>query len=233
QMIERQIELLGSDKQRTLEAASVAGVEFSSLALAAGLEEDPVVVEERCAELARQRQYIQDCGIHELPNGEVTTRYGFVHALYQNVLYERLPETRRVQVHRQIAERGEEVYGERAGEISVELAMHFERGRDFRRAAHYLRLGANTAIRRFAYQEAVGLARRGIEMIEKVPPTPEVVGVALCLHLTLGVPLIAIEGYASANVGRVYLKARELYEQLGDSPDISEVLWGLWTFHTL
>jgi len=233
QMIERQIELLGSDKQRTLEAASVAGVEFSSLALAAGLEEDPLVVEERCAELARQRQYIQDCGTHELPNGEVTTRYGFVHALYQNVLYERLPETRRVQLHRLIAQRGEEVYGERAAEISVELAMHFERGRDYRRAAHYLRLGANTAIRRFAYQEAVSLARRGIELIEKLPSTPEVVSKALCLHLTLGVPLIAIEGYASPNVGRVYLKARELNDQLGDTPDISEVLWGLWTFHTL
>jgi predicted ATPase len=53
------------------------------------------------------------------------------------------------------------------------------------------------------------------------------------LHLTLGVPLIAIEGYASPNVGNVYKKARELYEQLGDSPDVSEVLWGLWTFHTL
>jgi DNA-binding winged helix-turn-helix (wHTH) protein/predicted ATPase len=231
QMIERQIEHLGPEKQRTLEAASVAGVEFSTLALAAGLEEDPVAVEERCIELARNRQYIQDCGVHELPNGEVTTRYGFVHALYQNVLYERLSETRRAQVHRLIAERGEEVYGERASEISVELAMHFERGRDYRRAAQYLKHGANTAIRRFAYQEAVSLAQRGIELIAKVPTSREVLNEALCLHLTLGVPLIAIEGYASPNVGRVYLKARELYDELGDSPDISEVLWGLWTFH--
>ena len=232
-MIERQIEHLEIDKQRTLEAASVAGVEFSTLALAAGLEEDPFVVEERCLELARQRQYIQDCGIHELPNGDVTTRYGFIHALYQNVLYERLPEPRRAQVHRLIAERGEEVYGERAAEISVELAMHFERGRDYKRAAYYLKLGANIAIRRFAYQEAVSLARRGIELIGKLPNTREAVNEALCLHLTLGVPLIAIEGYASPNVGRVYLKARELYEQLGDTPDISEVLWGLWTFYAL
>ena len=233
QMIERQIELFDADKQRTLEAASVAGREFSTLALAAGLEEDPLDVEERCVELARQRQYIQDCGIHELPNGEVTTRYGFVHALYQNVLYERLPETRRAQMHRLIADRGEKIYGERAAEISVELAMHFERGRDYKRAAHYLKQGANTAIRRFAYQEAVSLARRGIELIEKLPETREVLSEALCLHLTLGVPLIAIEGYASANVGRVYTRAREIHEQLGDSPDISEVLWGLWTFHTL
>ena len=234
QMIERQLEHLSLEKQRTLEAASVAGVEFSTLALAAGLEEDPYQVEERCLELARQRQYIQDCGVHELPNGDVTTRYGFIHALYQNVLYERIPEARRAQVHRLIAERGEEVYGERAAEISVELAMHFERGRDYRRAAYYLKLAANTAIRRFAYQEAVNLARRGIDLIGKLPSTPENANEALCLHLTLGVPLIATDGYASPNVGRVYLKARELYDQLGgDSPDISEVLWGLWTFHTL
>jgi tetratricopeptide (TPR) repeat protein len=138
-----------------------------------------------------------------------------------------------VKLHRLIAERGEEVFGKRAVEISAELAMHFERGRDYTRAAHYLKEGANNAIRRFAYQEAVNLARRGIELIERLPETRETLNEALCLHLTLGVPLIAIEGYASPNVGRVYMRARDLYEQLGDSPDVSEVFWGLWTFHTL
>ena len=233
QMIERQVDHLGLEKQKTLEAASVAGVEFSALALAAGLEEDPVVVETRCNELARERQYIQECGVQELPNGEVVARYGFVHSLYQSVLYERLPAARRVQLHRLIGERGEEVYGERAVEISAELAMHFERARDFKRAAHYLKQGAENAIRRFAYKEAVGLARRGIELLNKLPNARENANEALCLHLTLGVPLIAIEGYASPNVGVVYMKARELYEQLGDTPDVSEVLWGLWTFHML
>ena len=101
------------------------------------------------------------------------TRFGFVHALYQNVLYERLPVGRRVRIHRLIGERGEEVYGKRAVEISTELAMHFERGRDYTRAAHYFKEGANNAIRRFAYQEAVNLARRGIELIEKLPETRE------------------------------------------------------------
>ncbi len=67
-----------------------------------------------------------------------STRQGFVHALYQNVLYGRLPASRRVQLHRRIGERGEEVYGERAKEIAGELAMHFERGRDYKRAAKYL-----------------------------------------------------------------------------------------------
>ncbi len=233
QMIERQVDHLGLEKQRTLEAASVAGVEFSTPALAAGLEEDLNGVEARCRELALQGQFIQDCGVQELPTGEIATRYGFVHALYQNVLYERLPAARRVQLHRLIAERGEEVYGDRAVEISAELAMHFERARDYKRAARYLKQGAENAIRRFAYQEAVGLARRGIELINKLPNSRETVDDSLCLHLTLGVPLIAIEGYASPNVGIVYMKAHELYEQLGDTPDVSEVLWGLWTFEML
>jgi DNA-binding winged helix-turn-helix (wHTH) protein/predicted ATPase len=233
QMIERHVDHLDAETQRTLEAASVAGLEFSTPALAAGLEEEPRVVEARCNELARQRQYIHECGVQELPNGEVVTRFGFVHALYQNVLYDRIPAARRVRLHRLIAERGEEVYGKRAVEISAELAMHFERGRDYKRAASYFKTGANNAIRRFAYQEAVDLARRGIELIRNVPSTREVVNEELCLHLTLGVPLIAIEGYASPNVGEVYMKARQFYDQLGDSPDVSEVLWGLWTFHTL
>jgi DNA-binding winged helix-turn-helix (wHTH) protein/predicted ATPase len=233
QMIERHVDHLDVDTQRTLEAASVAGVEFSTPALAAGLEEDPQIVEARCNELARQRQYIQECGVQELPTGEVVTRFGWIHALYQNVLYDRLPAARRVKLHRLIAERGEEVYGKRAVEISAELAMHFERGRDYKRAAYYLKTGANNAIRRFAYQEAVDLARRGIELISNLPKTPEILNEELCLHLTLGVPLIAIEGYASPNVGEVYMKARQFYDQLGDSPDVAEVLWGLWTFHTL
>jgi DNA-binding winged helix-turn-helix (wHTH) protein/predicted ATPase len=233
QMIERHVDHLDAETQRTLEAASVAGVEFSTPALAAGLEEDPHVVEARCNELARLRQYIQECGVQELPNGEVVTRFGFVHALYQNVLYDRLPAARRVKLHRLIAERGEEVFGERAVEISAELAMHFERGRDYKRAAYYLKSGANNAIRRFAYQEAVDLAGRGIELISHLPRTHEIVNELLCLHLTLGVPLIAIEGYASPNVGEVYMKARQFYDELGDSPDVAEVLWGLWTFHML
>ena len=233
QMIEKHVDRLSAEMQRTLEAASVAGAEFSSLAVVAGLGEDRATVEARCDELARHRQYLQDCGVLELPNGEVVTRYGFVHALYQNMLYERLSPSRRIQLHRRIAERGEEVYGDRVGEIATELAMHFERGRDYKRAAKYLKQAANTAIRRFAYREAVGLARRGIELIEKLPVTPERVQQELCLQLTLGVPLVSTEGYASPNVGEVYMKAYELYQQVGDTPDVAEVLWGLWTFHML
>ena len=111
--------------------------------------------------------------------------------------------------------------------------MHFERGRDYKRAAKYFQQAADNAIRRFAYQEAVGLSRRGLELLGKLPDTLDRAKQELCLQLTLGVPLVATEGYAAPDVGRVYMRARELCQQFGDTPDVSEVLWGLWTFYTL
>src|SRR5262249_40758436 len=233
QMIEKQVDHLDATHQRTLEAASVAGSEFSSLAVAAGLGEDRAAVEARCEELARRRQFIQDCGIQELPNGETVTRYGFIHTLYQNALYERISGSRRVQLHRRIGAQGESLYGARSKEIAAELAMHFERGANYRQAALYLQQAADNDIRRFAYQEAVGLARRGLDLLSKLPDTPERARQELSLQLTLGVPLIATEGYAAPAVGTVYTKARELCQQLGETAEISQVLWGLRTFHTV
>ena len=228
-----QLDHLDADQQRTLEAASVAGAEFSTLAVVAGLGEDQAVVEAQCDQLARHHQFIQDCGVQELPNGEAVNRYGFIHALYQNVLYQRLSASRCIQLHRRIGERAVEVYGERTREIATELAMHFERGRDYEQAAKYFQQAADNAIRRFAYREAVGLSRRGLELLGRLPDTVERARQELCLHLTLGVPLVAIEGQAAPDVGNVYRRARELCQQLGDSPEVSEVLWGLRSFHTL
>jgi predicted ATPase len=178
QMIEKQLDNLSAEDARTLEAASLAGAEFSTLAVVAALEEDCGVVEARCDRLARQRQFIHDCGVQMLPNGETVGRYGFIHALYQNVLYDRVSPSKRVELHRRIGERGEEVFGERAREIAVELAMHFERGGDYKRASKYLQTAADNAIRRFAYQEAVTLAQRGIELLARVPEDTELAGAA-------------------------------------------------------
>lgn len=233
QMIEKHLDHLDASEQRTLEAASVAGAEFSTLALVAALEEERAPVEARCDELARGRQFIQEGGVQVLPNGEAVSRYSFIHALYRKVLYERVSASKRVQLHRRIGGQLEALYGERAREIAAELAMHFERGAEHKQAAQYLQRAADNAIRRFAYQEAVTLSRRGLEVLLKLPDTPERAEQELCLQLTLGVPLIALEGYAAPDVGSVYIRARELCRQIGDTPDVSEALWGLWTFYTL
>ena len=233
QMITKQITRLSLDDQQVLEAASISGMSFSALAIASALGEDVVAVEARCEELARRKCFLVERGVGEFPDGTVSARYGFIHALYVNTLYDRIPPARRAKLHKDMAVRGEIIYGNQASEIATELAMHFEQGHDYKRAAIYLQKGADKAIRRFAYREAVGLSRRGLELLEKLPVTVDRREQELYLHLTLGLPLIATQGYAAADVGSAYTRARELCRQLGETPEIFPVLWGLFVFHLL
>ncbi len=138
QMIEKQLERLTPEEQRMVETASVVGGEFSTAAVAAGLEEKGERVEEWCEGLAKREQFVRARGTETLAEGTVTGRYGFVHALYQQVLYERLAAVRRIRLHRRIGEWEEGAYGARVSEVAAELAMHFERGQDYERAVQYL-----------------------------------------------------------------------------------------------
>jgi predicted ATPase len=208
QMIERQIDRLGRDEQRMLEAASVAGAEFTVAAVASALGEDVLGVGERCEELARRHQLLRAARFSELPGGMLTARYGFIHALYQNALYERIAPARRARLHQRIGEHVEGIYGERAAEFAAELAMHFEQARDQRRAVRYLQLAAENGSRRFAHREAVALARRGLELLKSQPDAPERAYQELTLRATLCVPLAATEGYGAAEVEETYSRAR-------------------------
>jgi predicted ATPase len=233
QMITKQITRLSMEDQQVLEAASISGMSFSALAIASALGQDVVEVEGRCEEMARRKCFLNERGVGEFPDGTVSTRYGFIHALYVNTLYDRIPAARRAKLHKDMAVRGEIIYGNHAGEIATELAMHFEQGHDYKHAAIYLQKGADKAIRRFAYREAVGLARRGVELLEKLPDTADRREQELHLQLTLGPPLIATKGYAAADVGQAYTRARELCQQLGETREIFPALWGLFVFQLL
>ncbi len=235
QMIGKQVEHLSQEEQRLLEAASVVGAEFPSAMVALILRRDAVEIEEMCESLARRRQFLQASGLSEWPDGTVTACYGFIHALYQNTLYDRLAAARRVQMHLLVGEHGERITGERAGEIAAELAMHFERGRDHRRAVKYLQQAADNANRRFAHQEAVTLARRGLELLKNLPGTSEDTSARahqeLMLQMALCTALPSIEGYGAAVVERTYSRARELCQQLGESFQFFRVLRGLRSFY--
>jgi predicted ATPase len=99
QMIEKQLERLTPQEQRLLEAASVAGVEFSAATLAAALAVEVEEVEEKCHALVRRDHFLRSSGVLEWPDGTVGTRYSFLHALYQEVLYERVTAAKRVRLH--------------------------------------------------------------------------------------------------------------------------------------
>ncbi len=233
QMIEKQLDRLSPEEQRVLEVASVAGADFSAAAVAAGLAMTPSEVKACCSDLARREHFVRTSGVSEWPDGTVTTRYSFLHALYRDVLYERVPIGHRVTLHRQIGIREEQAYGEQARAIAVELAVHFERGREYRKAIRSLQQAGENALRRSAHQEAITHFTKGLELLKLLPDTPECARQELTLQVALGVPLRATRGFAAPEVEKVFSRARELCQQMGEISQLVPVLRGLWEFYEL
>lgn len=111
--------------------------------------------------------------------------------------------------------------------------MHFERGRNYERAVHYLHRAGENAIRRSANQEAIGLLNKGLELLTLIPDAPEHAQQELMLQIAIGGPLMATQGYASVEVEKVYSRALELCRQVGETPQLFPVLKGLYWFYVV
>jgi predicted ATPase/DNA-binding winged helix-turn-helix (wHTH) protein len=229
-MIGHELDRVLPRQRRILEAASAAGVEFSAAAVAAAEQLSLDDVERCCAELARHASFLTSHGSETWSDGTVAGRYGFRHALHQEVVYERIATGRRVKLHRRIGERLEAGLGRRAVEVATELAMHFERGRDVSRAVRYLRLAGEIATQRSATREAVGHLTRGLDLLQTEPDTPQRAEQEVALQIALGGPLMAMKGRGAPEVERVYTRAQELCQQIGDASRLFPVLWGLFLF---
>lgn len=230
-MVETQIACLTPEEQRLLEVASVAGAEFSTALVAAGSALDIEEVEEGLAGLARRTHFLQARGTVSLPDKTLATGYRFCHAIYQEVLYQRLAGRRRVILHRHIGAWQERLYGEHTAEVAPELAIHFTQGHDFQRALSYRRQAAETAMRRSAYQEAMTHLTKGLEALQELPATPASLYQELLLRTSLGAALAATKGYAATEVQTAYAQAQALCRQVPESPQLFLVLFGLWGFH--
>jgi predicted ATPase len=231
QLIVHHAEQLTAEDQDVLTAASAAGIEFSAATVAAGLGQSNDEIEMQCAHLAQRGQFLQAAGTAEWPDGTVAARYRFIHALYQNVLYERVPPGRRVGVHLRIAERLERAYQSRLAEVAAELGVHFEQGRDFRRAAQYIGQAAQNAMWTYAYQEAIDHLNKGIALLSHFPESPERTQQELGLRVGLSLSLMHTLGFAAPEVERAYKRIRDLSRVVGDSPQRFAALWGLRNFH--
>jgi predicted ATPase/DNA-binding winged helix-turn-helix (wHTH) protein len=231
QYIEQHLEQLSEADQALLEAASVAGSTFAVAAVAAGIAQTPEPLETRYTALARHGRFIRASGTETWPDGTVTACYQFIHALYHEVVYARVSAGHRVRLHQQIGIRKEVGYGAQARQIAAELALHFMRGHDARRAVHYLCDAGENALRRSAYQEAITHLTMGLEVLATLPETPEHAQKELAVQTTLSVALIATKGWGASEVEKAQARARELSQQMEETPQRFAVLWGLCGFY--
>ncbi len=233
QTITLQCERLRPEERQILEVGSVAGVVFSTEEVATGLAIDLVEVETRCEGLVHRQHFLQRQEIDTWPDGTLTARYGFLHALYQQVVYEHVSPIRKQRLHHQLGMRLERGYGERVREIAAVLAMHFERGRDYQRAVLYRYKAAENALQQHAYQEAIHHLTRGLELVQTWPDSPTRTQQELRFLITLGVPLVATKGYGAPEVERTYSRARALCQHIADSAEFFLALRGLWNWYLL
>jgi predicted ATPase/DNA-binding winged helix-turn-helix (wHTH) protein len=169
QMIEAQVERLSEQEQRVVEIASITGALFTTAACATAACMNAETYEDLCEGLSRRHQIVQSAGSQEFPDGTTSARYKFIHALYRDVLYQRLSLGRRTKMHLDVADRLETLYAQRLGEAAPELAQHFELGGDWLRAIKYLQLAAETAGRRFEPQQAAEILEHALELVKKLP----------------------------------------------------------------
>ncbi|HEV8268149.1 MAG TPA: protein kinase [Thermoanaerobaculia bacterium] len=167
-LILSRFERLEEDERRLLQVASVQGESFDTAAVSTTLEEDELSVEERLDRLHRVHGLVAPAGERELSGGNAASVYRFVHAFYQDALYDSVPPRRRAAWHGAI---GRHLKARAPGvpeAAAPVLAVHFERARDFPEAIAALERAAEAASRRNP-RDAGPLLSRAVGLCERLP----------------------------------------------------------------
>ena len=159
-------------------------------------------------------------------------RYIFKHALIQDAAYASLLRSTRQQVHQQVAQLLETRFPEIVETQPELVAQHYTAAGCAEQAVPYWQRAGQQASDRSAYLEAVSHLTTGIELLKTLPETPcSVLQHALTLHIALGAALQIAKGNAAPEVEHAYTQARALCQQVGETPQLVPVLFGLWRFY--
>ena len=161
QVIGRRLDALSDDTNRLLTVGSVIGRDFDLAVLSRVAE----VSEDKALERLEEAEDARIVGEVEGRPGA----YRFSHALVRETLYEELRTTRRVRLHRQVAEVLEALHGEADQSQLAALAYHFceaASGGDVDRAIDYAVRAAERSLELLAFEEAANHFDRALTALE-------------------------------------------------------------------
>src|SRR5882724_11726053 len=179
-------------------------------------------------------------GLHQLVEAEFLYQRGlppqatylFKHALIQDAAYQSLLKSTRQQYHQRIAQVLEEYFPDTVETQPELLAHHYTQAGLTEQAVRYWQRAGQQASDRSAYLEAVSHLTTGIELHKSLPEAPEHTQQALSLHIALGAALQTAKGFGAPEVEDAYAQAYALCQQVGETPQLVPVLYGLWRFYT-
>jgi hypothetical protein len=155
----------------------------------------------------------------------------FKHALIQDAAYASLLRHTRQQRHQQIAQTLVAHFSEIIETQPELIAYHYTEAACAEQAIPYWQQAGQRASQRWAHQEAISHLTTGIELLKTLPQTPERTQQELALQVPLGAALLMTKGHGAPEVEATYTRAHDLCRQLGDTPDLFPVLFGLWRFY--
>jgi predicted ATPase len=159
--------------------------------------------------------------------------YVFKHALIQDAAYQSLLKSTRQQLHQRIVQMLEARFPETAETQPELLAHHYTEAGLMVQAVPYWQKAGQRAVERSAHLEAIAHLRKGLEVLKTLPDTPERAWQELELQIALGPAVMAIQGWGSPAVEQAYSRARALCRQVGETPQLFPVLWGLWGWYQM
>jgi predicted ATPase len=151
--------------------------------------------------------------------------------LIQEAAYASLLKSTRQQVHQQIAQVLEARFPALV-ETQPELAaQHYTAAGCHEQAVASWQRAGQQASERSANVEAISHLTTGIELLTTLPETPERTQQSLALHIALGAALQITKGHAAPEVEHAYTQAHALCQQVGETPELVPVLFGLWRYY--
>lgn len=231
-IIATRVERLVPETRQLIDAASAAGVSFAVQALAAALERDEADVEAACDALVRASEVLERGAPVAWPDGTVGATYVFHHALWQSILYSRIPPARRRVLHHRIGARLERAWsGSRADEIGGLLAFHFEAGGDPVRSIEYRLRAARVGRTRGANHESVEHLQRGVAALELVPEGPARDELDLKLQASMLTPVIVLAGASAPELAVIAARIHGLAARMPSSTTLRDALVTLSSLH--
>jgi DNA-binding SARP family transcriptional activator len=202
-VLRARLDQLPDGARQLAEVAAVYGRPFpaSLLVTATGTQESEFV--EHLDELWRRR-IIRDHG----PN------YDFSHDKLRAVALETISPVRRRGIHRAVAGAIAAELGDDAAATSPQLAAHYDQAGMVDAAIDAYRVAGARAVAVSALEEAVSMLQRALSLIAELPGSSDRDALELDIRITLGSPLVALEGYGSKSAHKLYERARSLCRRL-------------------
>ncbi len=191
-----------------VELTAALGREFTADVVVRASDQEPQQVLDALDELW-QRRIVRELG----------AGYDFTHDKIREVAYDGISPVRRRRLHWAAAQALLDAHGDDPGPLSAHLAAQLEAAGQVGAAVDAHRRAAEHAAAVFGLDEAIASCRRGLALLEQLPPGRDRDEQELELRLALGAPVVALEGYGSALGQDVYGRTLALCRHLGRRVD--------------